>query len=113
MKLINVVSVLLKTQNQQAKSVLLAAKSISALRQQVPIRFWRNEVKHGNLLDKNTTLRLLQSMSDGMPKPTFPTSNQIMIYCVDQVSDQYAVSYLYRHCIDQIVCVDLVPCLAG
>ena len=47
-KLVSVVSVLLKTQNQQCKSVFLAANSISALRQQVPLRFWRDEVVQVN-----------------------------------------------------------------
>ena len=83
-KLVSIVSVLLKTQSRHSKSLFLAAKSVSALRQQVPGRFWSDEVKQGGLLDQKTTKQLLQTMSDSMPLPNFAVSADITQHCVDQ-----------------------------
>ena len=80
-----VMSLCTKFVNQKSKQFIIAARSISALRQRMRGRQWRADAKlDKSLYSKPTTKKLLQTMADCDPGPSFTRSKQMSKTCYDQ-----------------------------
>ena len=84
LKLSSFVAIILKVRNVQYRSFLLYARSIAALRQMLPTRWWNCERKTRLLLAKKTTWDMVKLMSENCPSPAFPTTQDIIELCYDQ-----------------------------
>ena len=75
---------MMKAKSNRHKSLWLAARSISAYRQQLPTRWWNSERKQKLLLGRERTLNLIKTMSDSEPNPSFIVSKHVLELVYDQ-----------------------------
>jgi hypothetical protein len=78
------VGILLKAANVQHRCALLYARSISALHQMIPNRWWDTERKCRLLLAKETAMDMVKIMCDNPPRPSFEVTDDILEICYDQ-----------------------------
>ena len=77
-------AMLMKAKDVRHKSLWLAARSISAYRQQLPTRWWNSDRKQKLLLGHGRTLDIIKAMSKDMPKPSFKVACNVLELCYDQ-----------------------------
>jgi hypothetical protein len=80
----NVVNIVARTSNCKRRQLIVVLKSVSALRQCVPTRFWRMEVKQRNLLDRQVTVDFVKFLAQKLPKPPFDATELVFTICLDQ-----------------------------